>query len=45
MTPFDALLAATSANADLLGISSVTGTLDRGKIADIIAMLAMPRPT
>ncbi|MBA3668117.1 MAG: amidohydrolase family protein [Sphingomonas sp.] len=38
MTPRDALIAATRGGADLLDLSSETGTLDPGKSADIIAV-------
>jgi len=38
MTPRDALIAATKGGADLLGLSSETGTLDIGKSADLIAV-------
>ena len=42
MTPRDALIAATKGGADLLGISSETGTLDPGKSADLIAVEGDP---
>jgi len=42
MTPTDALRAATSVGAELLGISQTTGTLEKGKRADIIAMPGDP---
>ncbi len=38
MPPIEALRAATSADADLLGISAKVGTLEKGKLADIVAM-------
>ncbi len=38
MTPRDALVAATKGGADLLNLSSETGTLDPGKSADLIAV-------
>ena len=38
MTPRDALIAATKGGADLLDLSSETGTLDPGKSADLIAV-------
>jgi imidazolonepropionase-like amidohydrolase len=42
MPPIEALRAATSSDADLLGISAKTGTLEKGKLADIIAMPGDP---
>lgn len=42
MPPIEALRAATSADADLLGISAKLGTLEKGKLADIIAMPGDP---
>src|SRR5947208_16403291 len=38
MTPIDALRSATSSNADLLGIAQKVGTLEKDKLADIVAM-------
>jgi len=38
MTPRDALIAATKGGPDLLGVGGVTGTLDPGKSADLIAV-------
>jgi imidazolonepropionase-like amidohydrolase len=38
MTPRDALIAATKGGADLMGLSTETGTLDPGKSADLIAV-------
>lgn len=38
MPPIDAIKSATANNADLLGIGKKTGTLEKGKLADIIAM-------
>jgi imidazolonepropionase-like amidohydrolase len=42
MAPIDALRAATSIDADLLGISAKVGTLEKGKLADIVAMPGDP---
>jgi imidazolonepropionase-like amidohydrolase len=42
MAPIDALRAATSADAELLGIALKTGTLEKGKLADIVAMPGDP---
>jgi imidazolonepropionase-like amidohydrolase len=42
MTPRDALIAATKGGADLLDLSSETGTLDAGKSADLIAVEGDP---
>jgi len=42
MQPIDALKAATSNDADLLGIAQKTGTLEKGKLADIVAMPGDP---
>jgi imidazolonepropionase-like amidohydrolase len=42
MTPRDALIAATKGGADLLDLSSETGTLDPGKSADLIAVEGDP---
>jgi imidazolonepropionase-like amidohydrolase len=42
MPPIEALRAATSADADLLGISVKVGTLEKGKLADIVAMPGDP---
>lgn len=42
MRPIDALKAATSNDADLLGISEKVGTLEKGKLADIVAMPGDP---
>ncbi len=38
MSPAAALRAATSANAELLGVENRLGTLEEGKVADIVAM-------
>src|SRR6266705_1741731 len=42
MTAIDALKSATSNDAELLGIAQKVGTLEKGKLADIIAMLGDP---
>ena len=42
MTPVDALKSATSANADLLGLSDRVGVLEAGKYADVIAVPGDP---
>ncbi|MFN2541782.1 MAG: amidohydrolase family protein [Chthoniobacterales bacterium] len=42
MTPIDALKSATSADADLLNIAQKVGTLEKGKLADVIAMPGDP---
>jgi imidazolonepropionase-like amidohydrolase len=42
MTPIEALKSATANDAELLGIAQKTGTLEKGKLADIIAMPGDP---
>ncbi|MEY2540808.1 MAG: hypothetical protein QOI22_410 [Verrucomicrobiota bacterium] len=42
MAPIDALKAATSNDAELLGIAQKVGTLEKGKLADIVAMPGDP---
>jgi imidazolonepropionase-like amidohydrolase len=42
MAPIDALRSATANAADLLGIAQKTGTLEKGKLADIVAMPGDP---
>ncbi|MDQ6622620.1 MAG: amidohydrolase family protein [Verrucomicrobiota bacterium] len=42
MQPLEALRAATSVSAELLGVAPNTGTLEKGKIADIVAMPGDP---
>ncbi|MDP9099687.1 MAG: amidohydrolase family protein [Verrucomicrobiota bacterium] len=42
MAPMEALRAGTSADADLLGISAKVGTLEKGMLADIVAMPGDP---
>ncbi len=42
MTPLNALKAATSADADLLGLTKTIGSLEPGKLADIVAIPGDP---
>jgi imidazolonepropionase-like amidohydrolase len=42
MAPIDALKAATSNDAELFGIAQKAGTLEKGKLADIVAMPGDP---
>jgi imidazolonepropionase-like amidohydrolase len=42
MSPIDALKSATANSAELLGIGQKVGTLEKGKLADIIAMPGDP---
>lgn len=42
MKPIDALKAGTSVDADLLGLADKIGTLDAGKLADVIAVPGDP---
>jgi imidazolonepropionase-like amidohydrolase len=42
MDPFDALCSATSVSADLLGIAQQTGSIETGKLADIIGISGDP---
>src|SRR6266704_452284 len=42
MAPIDALKSATSNDAELLGIGQKVGTLEKGKLADVIAMPGDP---
>jgi imidazolonepropionase-like amidohydrolase len=42
MKPIDALKAGTSADADLLGIADQVGTLEKDKIADVVAVPGNP---
>jgi len=42
MPPIEALKSATSVDADLLGVAPKTGTLEKGKLADVIAIPGDP---
>ena len=42
MASIDALRTATGSDAELLGIADKTGTLEKGKLADVIAMPGDP---
>jgi imidazolonepropionase-like amidohydrolase len=42
MKPIDALKAGTSSDADLLGLSAKVGTLESGKLADVVAVPGDP---
>jgi imidazolonepropionase-like amidohydrolase len=42
MKPIDALLSATSVDAELFGVANKLGTLEKGKLADVIAMPGDP---
>ncbi|PYL75432.1 MAG: amidohydrolase, partial [Verrucomicrobia bacterium] len=42
MSPLDALKSATANDAELIGISQKIGTLEKGKLADLIAMPGDP---
>jgi imidazolonepropionase-like amidohydrolase len=42
LSPIEALRAGTANDADLLGIAARTGTLEKGKLADIVAMPGDP---
>jgi imidazolonepropionase-like amidohydrolase len=42
MKPIDALKSATANDAELLGIAQKVGTLEKGKLADVIAMPGDP---
>ncbi|HEX4707639.1 MAG TPA: amidohydrolase family protein [Candidatus Udaeobacter sp.] len=42
MTPIDTLKSATANDAELLGIAQKVGTLEKGKVADIVAMPGDP---
>jgi imidazolonepropionase-like amidohydrolase len=42
MTPAQALIAATASGADLLGLADKIGTLEKGKLADLVAVPGDP---
>ena len=42
MKPIDALISATSTDAELLGVAAKVGTLEKGKLADIVALPGDP---
>ncbi len=42
MKPIDALISATSVDAELLGVAAKLGTLEKGKLADVIALPGDP---
>jgi imidazolonepropionase-like amidohydrolase len=42
MKPIDALKSATANDAELLGIAQKVGTLEKGKLADVIAVPGDP---
>ena len=42
MSPIDALKSATANDAELLGIGQKVGTLEKGKLADVIAVPGDP---
>src|SRR6476661_7509943 len=42
MSPIEALRSATAGDAELLGVSAKLGTLEKGKLADIVAMPGDP---
>lgn len=42
MMPLDALKSATSSDAELIGVANKLGTLEKGKLADVIAMPGDP---
>ena len=42
MTPIEALKSATANDAELLGVAQKTGTLEKGKLADIVVMPGDP---
>ena len=42
MSPLDALKSATASDAELLGVAQKLGTLEKGKLADLIAIPGDP---
>ena len=38
MTPMEVIVSATRTNSELMGLSDVTGTLEPGKLADLIVI-------
>lgn len=42
MKPVDALIAATSSSAELLGVDAITGTIAKGKSADLVGVVGNP---
>ena len=42
MAPIDTLISATSVDANLLGVADKLGVLEKGKLADVIAMPGDP---
>src|SRR5215468_8619331 len=42
MTPIDALKSATASDAELLGVTAKVGTLEKGKLADVVAIPGDP---
>lgn len=42
LTPHEAITAATRTNAEILGVQGTTGTLEVGKLADVVVLAADP---
>jgi len=42
MTPINALKSATASDAELLGVTAKVGTLEKGKLADVVAIPGDP---